>query len=82
MAFPIRGVVSVYGGEVVEGEGASGDLILILGSLVARVVCRDLLSIDSRLNQIDPSKNISRPIQNGDTEPNSKYSLKKYLQIV
>ena len=24
----------------------------------------------------------SRQIQNGDTEPNSKYSLKKYLQIV
>ena len=38
VAVPIRGVVSLYGDEVVEGEGASGDLILILGSLVARVV--------------------------------------------
>ena len=38
MAVPIRGVVSVYGREVAEEEGASGDLILILGSLVAGVV--------------------------------------------
>ena len=38
VAVPIRGVVSVYGGEVVEGEGALGDLILILGSLVVGVV--------------------------------------------
>ena len=44
--------------------------------------CRDLLSIDSRLKRINPSTNISRTIQNGDTEPNSKYSLKKYFQIV
>ena len=35
---PIRGVVSLYGGEVVEGVGVSGDLVLILRSLVARVV--------------------------------------------
>ena len=38
VAVPIRGVLSLYGGEVVEGEGASGDLVLILGSLVAGVV--------------------------------------------
>ena len=38
VSVPIRGVVSLYGGEVVEGEGASGDLVLILGSLVAGVV--------------------------------------------
>ena len=38
VSVPIQGVVSVYGGEVVEGEGVSGDLILILGSLVAGVV--------------------------------------------
>ena len=38
VAVPIRGVVSLYGGEVVEGEGVSGDLVLILGSLVAEVV--------------------------------------------
>ena len=28
------------------------------------------------------AKIFSRPIQNGDTEPNSRYSLKKYFQIV
>ena len=38
VAVPIQGVVSLYGGEVVEGEGVSGDLILILGSLVSGVV--------------------------------------------
>ena len=38
VAVPIRGVVSVYGEEVVEGEGALGGLILIFGSLVAGVV--------------------------------------------
>ena len=38
VAVPIRGVVSLYGGEVVEGEGVSGDLVFILGSLVSRVV--------------------------------------------
>ena len=38
VAVPIRGVVPFYGGEVVEGEGVSGDLVFILGSLVARVV--------------------------------------------
>ena len=38
VAVPIRGVVSLYGDEVVEGEGASGGLVLILGSLVAGVV--------------------------------------------
>ena len=35
---PIREVVSLYGGDAVEGEGESGDLVLILGSLVAGVV--------------------------------------------
>ena len=38
VAVPIRGVVSLYGGEVVEGEGVSSDLVFILGSLVAGVV--------------------------------------------
>ena len=38
VAVPIRGVVSLYGGEVVEGEGVLVDLVLILGSLVAGVV--------------------------------------------
>ena len=38
VAVPILEVVPLYGGEVVEGEGASGDLVLILGSLVAGVV--------------------------------------------
>ena len=38
VAVPIRGVVSLYGDEVVEGEGASGGLVLILGSLVDGVV--------------------------------------------
>ena len=33
MEFPIRGVVSLYGGEVVEGEGVLGDLVLILGGV-------------------------------------------------
>ena len=33
VAVPIRGVVSLYG-----GEGVSGDLVLILESLVARAV--------------------------------------------
>ena len=33
VAVPIRGVVPLYG-----GEGVSGDLVLILGSLVARAV--------------------------------------------
>ena len=38
VAVPIQGVVLLYGGEVVEGVGVSGDLVLILRSLVARVV--------------------------------------------
>ena len=38
VAVLIQGVVSLYGGDVVEGEGVSGDLVLILGSLVAEVV--------------------------------------------
>ena len=38
VAVPIRGVVSLYGGKVVEGEGVLSDLVLILGSLVAGVV--------------------------------------------
>ena len=47
-----------------------------------RVKCRNLLSIDSRLNLIDPSINIFSQIQNRDTEPNSEYCLKEYLNIV
>ena len=39
MAVLIRGVVSLYG-----GEGVSGDLVLILGSLVAGVVSGPALS--------------------------------------
>ena len=46
------------------------------------IMCRNIISLVSRLNRIDPSTNISRQIQNGDTEPNLKYSLKKYFQIV
>ena len=38
VAVPIQGVVLLYGGEVVEGVGVSGDLVLILKSLVAGVV--------------------------------------------
>ena len=38
VAVPIRGIVSLYGGGVVVGEGVSGDLVLILGSLVSGVV--------------------------------------------
>ena len=30
--------MSLYGGEVVEREGVSGDLVFFLGSLVARVI--------------------------------------------
>ena len=37
-AVPIQGVVLLYGGEVVGGVGVSGDLVLILRSLVAGVV--------------------------------------------
>ena len=44
VAVSIRGVVSVYGREVVEGEEALGDLISILGSLVAGVVSGPALS--------------------------------------
>ena len=43
---------------------------------------RNLLSIDSRLNQINPSTNSFPQIQNRDTEPNYKYCLKKYFNIV
>ena len=35
---PTQGVVLLYGGEVVEGVGVLGDLVLILRSLVAEVV--------------------------------------------
>ena len=38
VAVPIRGIVSLYRGGVVVGAGVSGDLVLILGSLVAGVV--------------------------------------------
>ena len=38
VAVPIQGVVLLYGGEVVGGVGVSGDLVLILRSLVAGVV--------------------------------------------
>ena len=44
--------------------------------------CRNLLSINYRLNRIDPRTKNPPQIQNGDTEPSSKYSLKKYFQIV
>ena len=44
--------------------------------------CRNLISVDSWLNQIDPNTNIiSRQIQNGDIEPNSKYCLKEYFNL-
>ena len=38
VAVPIQGVVFLYGGAVVEEVGVWGDLVLILGSLVAGVV--------------------------------------------
>ena len=48
-----------------------------------RVRCRNLLSIDSLLNRVKPSKHIiSRQMQNGDTLPNSKYCLKENFNIV
>ena len=44
--------------------------------------CRNLLSIDYQLNKIDPSTNIiSRPMQSGNIETNSKYYLEKYFNI-
>ena len=50
--------------------------------MVCLGLCRNLLSIDFQLNKIDPSTNIiSRQMQNGDTEPNSKYYLDKYFNI-
>ena len=45
-------------------------------------LCRNQLSIDSRLNRIDPRKNIIyRPMQSGDIEPNPKHYLENYLNI-
>ena len=38
VAVPLQGVVMLYGGEVGEGVGVSGGLVLILRSLVAGVV--------------------------------------------
>ena len=44
--------------------------------------CRNLLSIYQQFNRIDLSSNIiSRPMQSGDTRPNSKYYQEKYLNI-
>ena len=42
----------------------------------------NLMYVNSRLNRIDPSKNIIfRPMQNGNIDPNLKYYLENYFEI-
>ena len=51
--------------------------------LIKGFLCRNILSIYLQLNLMDPGKVLfSCQMQNGDTEPNLKYCLKEYFNIV